>query len=62
MPVPRAPVWGEPVVRLLAADARRLSDQLECDDTCQMTVVTQWASTRTPLVRWAADRSALFVP
>ena len=61
VPVPRAPVWGEPVVRLLAADARRLSDQLECDDTCQMTVVTQWASTRTPLVRWAANRSALFV-
>ena len=55
-PVP-VPVWSEPLVRLLTADAGRLRDQLECDDQCQITCVARWTSTRTPLARWAADRS-----
>ena len=57
-PVP-VPVWSEPLVRLLTADAGRLRDQLDCDDMCQITCLAQWASTRTPLARWAADRSML---
>ena len=57
-PVP-VPVWSEPLVRLLTADAGRLRDQLECDDMCQITCLAQWTSTRTPLARWAADRGML---
>ena len=58
VPVP-VPVWSEPLARLLTADAGRLRDQLKCDDTCQITCLAQWTSTRTPLARWAADRSML---
>ena len=60
VPVPYpVPVWSEPLVRLLTADAGRLRDQLECDDMCHITCLAQWTSTRTPLARWAADRSML---
>ena len=55
--VPVAHPVAEPLARLLQADARRLQDQLDCEEECQISCLAHYTQSRLGIVHWAASRS-----